>query len=186
MMTLFWAVLALIGLALLFGVLLGFASIKFKVEADPIVDQLDAILPQSQCGQCGYPGCRPYAEAVSNGEQINKCAPGGEAVVLKIADLLGVEPPAADANAENAEPRKFVAFIHEEQCIGCTKCIQACPVDAIIGSTKSVHTVISDLCTGCDLCVAPCPTDCIEMQPVSVTPDTWKWDLNTIPVKVVS
>ncbi|MGL5770473.1 MAG: RnfABCDGE type electron transport complex subunit B, partial [Plesiomonas shigelloides] len=71
-------------------------------------------------------------------------------------------------------------------CIGCTKCIQACPVDAIIGSTKSVHTVISDLCTGCDLCVAPCPTDCIEMQPVSVTPDTWKWDLNTIPVKVVS
>ncbi|MGL5727433.1 MAG: RnfABCDGE type electron transport complex subunit B, partial [Plesiomonas sp.] len=82
--------------------------------------------------------------------------------------------------------RKKIAFIHEDQCIGCTKCIQACPVDAIVGSTKSLHTVISDLCTGCDLCVAPCPTDCIELIPVDETPDTWKWDLNTIPVKVIN
>ncbi|MGL4456664.1 MAG: electron transport complex subunit RsxB [Plesiomonas sp.] len=180
------AVLALVVLALIFGVLLGFASIKFKVDADPIVDQLDAILPQSQCGQCGYPGCRPYAEAVSQGEQINKCAPGGEGVILKIADLLGVEPPAANEELANADLRKKIAFIHEDQCIGCTKCIQACPVDAIVGSTKSLHTVISDLCTGCDLCVAPCPTDCIELIPVDETPDTWKWDLNTIPVKVIN
>ncbi|MGL5006549.1 MAG: electron transport complex subunit RsxB [Plesiomonas sp.] len=180
------AILALVVLALVFGVLLGFASIKFKVDADPIVDQLDAILPQSQCGQCGYPGCRPYAEAVSQGEQINKCAPGGEIVIIKIADLLGVEPPAINEELVNADLRKKVAFIHEDQCIGCTKCIQACPVDAIVGSTKSLHTVISDLCTGCDLCVAPCPTDCIELIPVDITPDTWKWDLNTIPVKVIN
>ena len=167
-------------LAAIFGLILGFASVCFKVEADPIVEQIDAILPQTQCGQCGFPGCRPYAEAIANGEVINKCPPGGQATIEKLADLMGVEVPQASNEVTNSI--KKVAFIHEDMCIGCTKCIQACPVDAIVGGTKSMHTVIKDECTGCDLCVSPCPTDCIEMIPVKETPDNWKWQLNQIPV----
>ena len=174
------AVIAIAALAAIFGLLLGFASIRFKVEADPIVEQIDAILPQTQCGQCGYPGCRPYAEAIANGDAINKCPPGGQPTIEKLADLMGVEVQESAHDPEKSV--KKVAFIHEDMCIGCTKCIQACPVDAIVGGTKALHTVIKDECTGCDLCVSPCPTDCIEMIPVEATPDTWKWDLNQIPV----
>ncbi|OCH15479.1 MULTISPECIES: electron transport complex subunit RsxB [unclassified Aliivibrio] len=173
------AVIAIAALALIFGLILGFASIKFKVESDPIVEQIDAILPQTQCGQCGYPGCKPYATAIANGDIINKCPPGGQATIEKLADLMGVDVPSSDDDVVNI---KTIAFIHEDMCIGCTKCIQACPVDAIVGGTKALHTVIEAECTGCDLCVAPCPTDCIEMIPVNTTPDNWKWDLNTIPV----
>lgn len=174
------AVIAISALALVFGLILGFASIKFKVESDPIVDQIDSILPQTQCGQCGYPGCKPYAEAIANGDTINKCPPGGQATIEKLADLMGVDIPSSAHDEEKSI--KKIAFIHEDMCIGCTKCIQACPVDAIAGGTKALHTVIEAECTGCDLCVAPCPTDCIEMIPVNTTPDNWKWDLNTIPV----
>lgn len=137
-------------------------------------------MPQTQCGQCGYPGCRPYAEAIANGDAINKCPPGGQQTIEKLADLMGVEVQESAHDPEKSV--KKVAFIHEDMCIGCTKCIQACPVDAIVGGTKALHTVIKDECTGCDLCVSPCPTDCIEMIPVEATPDTWKWDLNQIPV----
>lgn len=174
------AIIAIAVLAAVFGILLGFASVRFKVESDPIVDQIDAILPQTQCGQCGYPGCRPYAEAIANGDAINKCPPGGQATIEKLADLMGVE--ATESAHDEEKGLKKVAFIHEDDCIGCTKCIQACPVDAIVGSTKAMHTVIKDECTGCDLCVAPCPTDCIEMIPVQTTPETWKWQLDQIPV----
>ncbi|PJG58492.1 electron transport complex subunit RsxB [Aeromonas cavernicola] len=184
------AIAVLTLLALIFGIALGFAAVKFHVKADPIVERLDALLPQTQCGQCGYPGCKPYAEALANGDQINKCVPGGDATMHKIADLMGVEPQPL-GGAEAAVPVKKVAFIHEDQCIGCTKCIQACPVDAIIGATKAMHTVLASECTGCDLCVDPCPTDCIEMIPVPTTVDNWKWDLKNvqvpvkIPVKIV-
>ncbi|PSW03630.1 electron transport complex subunit RsxB [Photobacterium lipolyticum] len=174
------AVIAIAVLAAIFGLLLGFASIRFKVEADPIVEQINAILPQTQCGQCGYPGCRPYAEAIANGDDINKCPPGGQATIEKLADLMGVE--VQDSAHDEDKGLKKVAFIHEDMCIGCTKCIQACPVDAIVGGTKALHTVIKEECTGCDLCVSPCPTDCIEMVPVETTPESWKWDLNKIPV----
>lgn len=174
------AAIVLAVLAAIFGIILGFASVRFKVEADPIVEQIDAILPQTQCGQCGFPGCRPYAEAIANGEIINKCPPGGQATIEKLADLMGVEVPQASDEVTNSI--KKVAFIHEDMCIGCTKCIQACPVDAIVGGTKAMHTVIKDECTGCDLCVSPCPTDCIEMIPVEETPDNWKWQLNQIPI----
>ncbi|WP_299013638.1 electron transport complex subunit RsxB [uncultured Photobacterium sp.] len=174
------AVTAIAVLAAIFGLLLGFASIRFKVEADPIVEQIDAILPQTQCGQCGYPGCRPYAEAIANGDDINKCPPGGQATIEKLADLMGVE--VQDSAHDETKGIKKVAFIHEDMCIGCTKCIQACPVDAIVGGTKALHTVIKDECTGCDLCVSPCPTECIEMVPVEMTPENWKWNLNQIPV----
>ncbi len=180
MTTILIAVLAVVILATIFGAILGFASIKFKVKGDPIVDQIDAILPQTQCGQCGYPGCRPYAEAIANGDDINKCPPGGQATIKKLADLMGVDEPESAHDLE--DEIKTVAFIHEDMCIGCTKCIQACPVDAIVGSTKALHTVIENECTGCNLCVSPCPTNCIEMIPVAMTPDSWKWQLNTIPV----
>lgn len=169
-------------LALLFGLLLGYAAVRFRVEADPIVEKLDALLPQTQCGQCGYPGCRPYAEAIANGDVINKCVPGGEPTIKRIAELMGVEVP-VDGPIE--PPIKKVAFIHEDLCIGCTKCIQACPVDAIVGAAKMMHTVIKSECTGCDLCVDPCPTDCIEMIEVPTTPDSWNWDLETIPVRMI-
>ncbi|MGF1713863.1 electron transport complex subunit RsxB [Photobacterium chitinilyticum] len=174
------AVIAIAVLAAIFGLVLGFASIRFKVEADPIVEQIESILPQTQCGQCGYPGCRPYAEAIANGDDINKCPPGGQQTIEKLADLMGVD--VQDSVHDDDKGLKKVAFIHEDMCIGCTKCIQACPVDAIVGGTKALHTVIKDECTGCDLCVAPCPTDCIEMVPVEMTPESWKWELNQIPV----
>ncbi|WP_067581750.1 electron transport complex subunit RsxB [Endozoicomonas ascidiicola] len=172
----FYAIGALLALALIFGAILGFASVRFKVEGNPIVDQINEILPQTQCGQCGYPGCRPYAEAIANGDAINKCPPGGQATVNTLADLLDVEAEPLDAEG-GAEPITKVAFIREDECIGCTKCIQACPVDAILGAAKQMHTVIVDECTGCDLCVEPCPVDCIDMLPVAVTTRTWSWEL---------
>ena len=164
-------------LAAVFGGILGFAAVKFKVEGNPIVDQIDTILPQTQCGQCGHPGCRPYAEAISEGEAINRCPPGGEATVQALADLLDVEviPLDFEDGVEAAVDR--VAYIREDECIGCTKCLAACPTDAIVGAAKSMHTVIAAECTGCDLCVEPCPVDCIDMLPIEVNLRTWKWDL---------
>lgn len=180
-----YSLLALAVLALIFGAVLGFASIKYKVESDPLVDQIDALLPQTQCGQCGYPGCKPYAEAISNGDEINKCPPGGESTIKNIADLMGVEPKSLD-EAHGEEDVKKVAYIREDECIGCTKCIQACPVDAILGASKLMHTVIVDECTGCDLCVEPCPVDCIDMVPAPSNNKHWKWDEALIPTKVIN
>ena len=159
------ALLALVALALVFGAVLGFASVKFRVEGDPIVERIDALLPQTQCGQCGYPGCKPYAEAVAAGDVHNKCVPGGAETVQKLSDLLGREVLPLDADEDAQVPVKKVAYIREEECIGCTKCIQACPVDAILGASKHMHTVIAAECTGCELCVPPCPVDCIAMVP---------------------
>lgn len=173
----FWtALVALLILGLPFGALLGYAAVRFKTEGDPIADQIEALLPQTQCGQCGYPGCRPYAEAIANGEAINKCPPGGEATINSLADLLDVEAIPLDAE-HGEESVTTVAYIREDECIGCTKCIQACPMDAILGAAKQMHTVIVDECTGCDLCVEPCPVDCIDMIPVETTIQSWGWDL---------
>ncbi len=173
----FAALIALVGLSLLFGAILGFAAVRFKVEGNPIVDQIDTILPQTQCGQCGYPGCRPYAQAIVNGDAINKCPPGGQTTINALADLLDVEAPALDAEHGIEAEVKKVAFIREAECIGCTKCIQACPMDAILGAAKQMHTVIADECTGCDLCVEPCPVDCIDMIPVTESVNNWAWDM---------
>lgn len=169
------AVWVMLGLALVLGLLLGFSSIKFKVEGDPLVERIDAVLPQTQCGQCGYPGCKPYATAIAAGEaDINQCPPGGDAGVRALADLLGVEYK--PLNTEHGVPKpKSVALIDENVCIGCTLCIQACPVDAILGAAKHMHTVIASECTGCELCIAPCPVDCISMEAIKESPDNWKW-----------
>ncbi len=170
-------VITLAIIAALFGLLLGYSAIRFKVEGDPVVDRIDALLPQTQCGQCTYAGCRPYAEAIAKGEaDINQCPPGGEAVIIALADLLDVEPKPLNAEHGEEKPSKTVVYIDEDTCIGCTLCIQACPVDAILGAAKHMHTVIESECTGCDLCIPPCPVDCIHIKPVRATLKTWKWD----------
>lgn len=134
-------------------------------EYTPLADRIDAILPQTQCGKCGYPGCRPYAEAIAAGEaDINRCPPGGEEGIRELADLLGVGFKPFGEDIVLKPPS--VAFIDENTCIGCTLCLQACPVDAISGAPKLMHTIIAPLCTGCELCVAPCPVDCISMLPL--------------------
>jgi len=130
-----------------------------------LIQRIDALLPQTQCGKCGHPGCKPYAEGITRGEAINKCPPGGQETIADVARLLQV--PVLDLDASRGEAPAQVAYIREAECIGCTKCIQACPVDAIVGAAKLMHTVIMDECTGCDLCVAPCPVDCIEMHPTT-------------------
>ncbi len=169
------AIFILTALAAVFGLILGYAAIRFKVEGDPIVEQIDTLLPQTQCGQCTYPGCRPYAEAIASGEaNINQCPPGGESTMLALSDLLGVDPQPLDEELA-ADPEPTVAVIIEDTCIGCTLCIQACPVDAILGAAKQMHTVIESECTGCELCIPPCPVDCIIMEPVKQEPRTWKW-----------
>ncbi len=129
-----------------------------------LIQRIDALLPQTQCGKCGHPGCKPYAEGIAQGEAINKCPPGGGETIAALAELLRV--PVLPLDPERGSAPAQVAFIREAECIGCTKCIQACPVDAIVGAAKWMHTVIVDECTGCDLCVAPCPVDCIEMHPL--------------------
>jgi electron transport complex protein RnfB len=129
-----------------------------------LIQRIDALLPQTQCGKCGHPGCKPYAEGIANGEPINKCPPGGSETISALADLLKV--PVLELDVSRGSAPAQIAYIREAECIGCTKCIQACPVDAIVGAAKLMHTVIIDECTGCDLCVAPCPVDCIEMRPL--------------------
>jgi len=163
-------------LALVFGLILGFIAIKFKVEGDPLVEKIDGLLPQTQCGQCGFPGCKPYAEAIAADEaDINQCPPGGETTIIALADLLDREPK--PLNPENgAESETTVVYIDEQTCIGCTLCIQACPIDAIAGAAKQMHTIIESECTGCNLCIPPCPVDCIHIKPIGITVDTWRWD----------
>ena len=180
------AILIMALLAVILGAALGYASVKFRVEGNPLVDKIEAILPQTQCGQCGYPGCKPYAEAIASGEaEINLCPPGGIEGVRKLADLLGREFKSLSAEHGIEKPRA-VAVIDEQACIGCTLCIQACPVDAIVGAAKQMHTVVEPLCTGCELCVAPCPVDCITMEVVADTVQTWKWKYPVVEIREVS
>ena len=138
-----------------------------------LVEHVDALLPQTQCTQCGYGGCGPYAEAIASGRaDINRCPPGGKAVIRKLAALLHRPYRALDPTC-GVEKARHVAFIDEAQCIGCTLCIQACPVDAILGAPRQMHTVLSELCSGCELCVAPCPVDCIAMQAAAGAHAVW-------------
>jgi len=170
------AILSISLLAAFLGLVLGYAAVRFKVEGDPVVEQIDALLPQTQCGQCGFAGCRPYAEAIASGEApINQCPPGGQPTIVALADLLDTD--VLSLNEEHGEHSDvaLVALIDEQICIGCTLCIQACPVDAILGAAKHMHTVIAEECTGCELCLPPCPVDCIDMVPEKQGISAWKW-----------
>ncbi len=167
------ALLIFLLFAIIIGSILAVSKQAFKVSGNPLVDNINAILPQTQCGQCQYPGCKPYAKAIARGEaEINQCPPGGQEGVDALAALLGVDTMELDtANAISDEQQ--VAFIIEEDCIGCTLCIKACPVDAIVGASKLMTTIIASECTGCELCLPPCPVDCIVMQPLPQTLQTY-------------
>ena len=156
-------VVTITSIALLAGVGLAYVYRRLPAADSDLVEQVNELLPQTQCAQCGFPGCRPYAEAVVDGSAaINLCPPGGDETVRRLARLLGQDVlPLAESVVE------AVAVIDEAACIGCYHCRNACPVDAIVGAPQFMHTVIAAECTGCELCVAPCPVDCIEMRPVS-------------------
>lgn len=157
------AILTIASIALVAGLVLSFASGRLPPTDGDLVEQVNDLLPQTQCAQCGYPGCRPYAAAVVEGSAtINLCPPGGDDTIRRLARLLGKE---AIPLAESVVPA--VAVIDEAACIGCYHCRNACPVDAIVGAHQFMHTVIESECTGCELCVAPCPVDCITMRPLS-------------------
>ncbi len=166
--TLLPAVGLAVGLALPLGAALGWAAMRLAPGTDRLVDEIDALLPQIQCGQCLYPGCRPYARAIAQGEaDIDRCPPGGAETVRSLAELLGRETQGVDPRFGTTGPPR-IAVIDEPRCIGCALCLPACPVDAIVGAPRFAHTVIAAQCTGCDLCIAPCPVDCIDMRPVPV------------------
>jgi electron transport complex protein RnfB len=138
--------------------------LNHELNSNSLIDQINALLPQTQCGRCSFNGCRPYAEAIATGKaDINQCPPGGDEGIVELARLFGVQPKPLDPQFGEHKPKQ-VAFIIEQDCIGCAKCIAACPVDAILGAAKFMHTVIAEECTGCELCIAPCPVDCIIME----------------------
>ena len=154
------AILTVAILSVILGLILGYAAIRFRVEGNPLAEQVVKVLPQSQCGQCGFAGCKGYATALTEqNAELNLCPPGGQVVMVALADLLGRELP----RTKMIEKPSGVAVVQESLCIGCTLCRQACPVDAILGAAKQMHTVIREACTGCELCLAPCPTECISI-----------------------
>jgi electron transport complex protein RnfB len=158
------AVATIAGVALAAGLLLGFVSRRLPGNSDDLVERVNELLPQTQCAQCGYPGCRPYAAAiVDDGAAINLCPPGGDETVRRLALLLDRESPPVAQTASPASAN-VIAVIDESLCIGCAWCRDACPVDAITGAHRFMHTVIASECTGCELCVARCPVDCIGMM----------------------
>ncbi len=151
------------GLAALIGCALTAAALRLPRNTSQLTDEIDALLPQTQCAQCGFPGCRPYAEAIAAGNaRINQCAPGGQATIDALAVLLGEPSRQLDA-AFGVTKNPQVASIDEDACIGCLRCVESCPVDAILGAPQYLHTVIAEYCTGCELCIEPCPVDCISL-----------------------
>lgn len=162
--------LTILGLAL--GAILGYASRIFKVESDPVAEQIEGMLPGSNCGQCGFTGCSPAAEAVAAGNTaVTMCPPGGKSLAQELARLLNVDLDLSSLEDEIA----MLASVQEETCIGCAKCSKVCPTDAIVGAPKQIHAVIMDACTGCKACIDVCPTECLIMLPVEETLKTWHW-----------
>ena len=162
--------LALMGLTI--GLCLGAVAKKFKVKKDPIIDEIEAMLPSSNCGQCGFPGCAPAAEALVKGDAlVTLCPPGGRILAEKLADKLDVNIDLS--NMDDAGPQ--IAFVREATCIGCTRCFKACPTDAIVGAPKMIHTVVTSACTGCGACIDICPTECLVIGDVPESLSTWRW-----------
>ncbi|MGB0659394.1 MAG: electron transport complex subunit RsxB [Mangrovicoccus sp.] len=170
------AILIMSGLGLGFGVILGVAAKVFHVETPPIVDEIEQVLPGTNCGQCGFPGCRGAAEAVADSAApITLCPPGGRDVIVALAEITGSDIPAPSGSGASEDPEPLVAFIFEDHCTGCTKCYKRCPTDAIIGAAKQIHTVVNDACIGCDACVEVCPTDAIILRTKPKTLRNWYW-----------
>lgn len=166
------AVVILTTLGLTLGFSLGIAGRFLKVESDPLVERVEALMPGSQCGQCGFPGCRPAAEAVVSGTApVTLCPPGGSSLAEQLAKLLGIEVDLSQT--QDQEP--MVARVSEETCTGCTRCFKVCPTDAIVGAPKQIHAVVADACIGCQKCVNVCPTECLQMHPIEVTLRDWRW-----------
>lgn len=166
------ALLILTALGWLLGLSLAVAGKYFKVESDPLIERVEALMPGSQCGQCGFPGCRPAAEAVVSGAApVTLCPPGGTSLVEQLAKLLGVDVDLSQT--EDQEP--LVARVSEDTCTGCTRCFKVCPTNAIVGAPKQIHAVVADACIGCKKCVAVCPTECLQMHPIAVTLRDWQW-----------
>lgn len=162
--------LTLMGLSL--GFLLGMAGRYLKVESNPLVDELESMMPGSQCGQCGFPGCRQAAEALAGGQAAaTLCPPGGKSLVEQLANKLGIDIDLSSI----ADKEAAFAAVSEATCIGCTRCFKVCPTDAIMGGPKQIHQVFREACTGCEACIDVCPTECLHMQPVVVTLSTWRW-----------
>jgi electron transport complex protein RnfB len=166
------ATLMLGGLGIALGLLLGVAARVFAVEGEnPLVKQIESLMPGSQCGQCGFPGCSAAATALVEGEAaINCCPPGGRALVEQLATLLGVS-----ADSAGAAPVPMVASINEAECTGCTRCYRACPTDAVVGANGQIHVILQAACTGCAKCAEACPENCVSLHPEPITLDTWHW-----------
>lgn len=179
-MIVLYAIISLTSLGLLLGLLLGIAAKYLQVESSPIVNELEALLPGSQCGQCGFLGCRPAAEALAEGlAPPTLCPPGGSVLVEQIATLLGIDVDLSTV----AEPELLVARVSEATCTGCTRCFKVCPTDAIVGAPKQIHVVVADACIACKKCIDVCPTECLQMHPAEVTLRSWRW---TKPTAVFS
>jgi len=171
------AIISITLLGLTLGTVLGTAARYLKVEGNPLAEEIEAMMPGSQCGQCGFPGCAPAAEALANGQaEVTLCPPGGKGLAMALADKLGVS---ADlSGVEDQEPK--LAHIKEDLCIGCMKCFKRCPTDAILGANKQIHSVLTEACTGCEKCYEVCPTECISMRPVGVKLQDWYWPMPAV------
>lgn len=166
------ALLSLTILGLMLGALLGVSARVFRVEGNPIQEEIEAMMPGSQCGQCGFPGCAPAAAAIARGDaSVTLCPPGGRALAVALADKLGISADLSDV--VNTVP--MYARVREDLCTGCTKCFKRCPTDAIIGASKQLHAVFPEACIGCEKCFEACPAGSIEMRPIEPTVQTWSW-----------
>jgi len=169
-------ILTMAAMGLILGLFLGVSAHYLKVEAEPIVEEITDMLPGSNCGQCGYPGCAQAAAGLVNGEAtVTLCPPGGKGVAESLALRLGIDAP-----TDMADAVPMLAFVSEATCIGCTRCSKVCPTDAIVGAPKQIHAVISKACNGCKLCVDVCPTECLQLVPEPVTLDSWRWQRPTL------
>ena len=173
------AIGALLTLGLILGACLGLAAHYLRVEGNPIATELEGLMPGSNCGQCGFPGCSAAANALANNEAtVTLCPPGGKTLATGLAEKLGIDADLSDM--EDKGP--MIAFVFEDLCIGCTKCIKRCPTDAIVGASKQIHGVVDDACTGCEACADVCPTGAITMRAETPTLQTWHWPKPELPL----